>query len=267
MSSGSGTPQAIPLSATTLRLMSRPLDSWTLPREASIPRLLTASTLAVLLAAGAHLAARGTVTPTAEVVLAATTLMGSSTWLVREIGRRTRGLSASAAPVVAGQGVLELVLWSCGQGVRDPLLAAGLHAGAGLVLLVLVLGPDRVATDLRAVADRALPALCWSRRPNLAAGHEPIEIIGLAEPADPRGWPALHPVRGPPIPLPTLRLFAAIGSHHRTGPELHSACPEAPPSARPELARAATPFLKENDGGLVTTLRAARCRCPAGGRP
>lgn len=236
-------------------------------REASLLRLVLTSTLAVLLAASAHFAAGGTVTPTAEIVLAAIALMGSSTWLVHEVGRRTRGLSASSASVAAGQAGLELVLWACGQGVRDPLLAGGLHAGAGLVLLVLVLGTDRVAADLRAVTDRALPALCWSRRPDLAAGHEPIEITVHPEPVEAREWPALCPVRGPPIRLTPLRLFAAIGSHHRTGLEFRSAYPDDPPSARPELARAVAPFLKENDGGLLTTLRTARCRGPAGGRP
>lgn len=187
---------------TTLSAMARPLGHRRAVRDAGLPRLLTTSMLAVLLAAGAHLAAGGAVPRTSEVLLGSVGLAGANAWLACKIGQRTRGLSPAVALVSIGQGSLELLLWFSGHGVRDALLAAGLHAAAALVLVVLALGIERVAADLRAVADRSLPLLYWSKGPEPAARCGPVEVNGRdADPTDASWWPELCPVRGPPLAL------------------------------------------------------------------
>lgn len=179
--------------------MSRPLHRHPAVHGAR-PRLAVVSVLAVLFAVGTHLAAGGTVMPAADILVVAAVLAGSSTWLAEQVGRRTRGMAAAAAAVGAGQGGLDLLLRATGQSVRDPLLAAGLHAGATIVLVILVLGVERVVADLSAVVDRSLPAVCWSRGPSAASSGAVVRAVGDADDAVARWLPARCPARGPPLP-------------------------------------------------------------------
>lgn len=193
--------RAASLPTTTLGTMSRSVDRHPEGRYSSLRRPVAVSALATLFAVGAHLAAGGTVVATADVMLVAAVLAGASTWLTREVGRRTRGMVAAAAVVGAGQGGIELMLGSTGQAVRDPLLAAALHAGASLVLMALALGVERVAADLHAGADRTLPSVCWSCGPDLATSAARIGDVDSGDRAEARWWPERCPVRGPPLPL------------------------------------------------------------------
>lgn len=170
--------------------------------DTALIRLLATSVLTALLAAGAHVVAGGALPRTPGTLLGVAGLLAASAWLAREAGRRTRGVSATAALVLTGQGGLELLVWCSGQRVRDPLLAVGAHAVAALVLIVLTLGIERVVADLCAAADRSVPVLCWSTVPEPAVRHAPVDVVDHdPDPAVVRWWAEQRPVRGPPLPL------------------------------------------------------------------
>ena len=170
--------------------------------DAALCRLLVTSVLTALLVAGAHVVAGGALPRTTGALLGAAGLLSASAWLAREVGRRTRGVSATAALVLTVQGGLELLLWCSGRGVRDPLFAVGAHAAAALVLIVLTLGIERVDADLRAAADRSFPVLCWSTVPGPAVRRAPVDVVDHdPDPEVVRWWPEQRPVRGPPLPL------------------------------------------------------------------
>lgn len=182
--------------------MSRALGHRVPMNDAALPRLLATSAVAMVLAAGAHLTAGGAAPRTVEVLLSAVGLVAASTWLAGAVGRRTRGLSGTAASLAAGQGGMELLLWSVGHGVGDPLLAAGLHAGAVSVLVVLVLGVARVEADVQSAADRSLSGLCGSEGPTQPASRGPLEVTAYnADDAGAPWWPEACPARGPPLPI------------------------------------------------------------------
>lgn len=161
------------------------------------------SALSALLAVVAHLAGGGTLVPTYGLALAVIALAGVSTWFASEVGRRTRGLLSTAMVLAAGQAGLELVLWAGDRSVHSPVLAAGLHALADVLLLILVLGAERVSADLRATADRAAPPLRWLLEPAPVPDHGPRLVPRTADAAviASRWCPRLRPVRGPPLLL------------------------------------------------------------------
>lgn len=193
--------RAVLLVVGTLRAMSRLGGRRPSVREAAGVRLVAVAALAALLAVGAHLAAGGSMPLAVEAVLGAVALTGASMWIACELGRRRRGLSASAVVVGVGQGGLELMLWSSGHGVRDPLLAAGLHAGASLLLTAMALGVERLCTTLSAVVNWSWPLLCWSRGPEPDVLRASLGLTGLGlDVAGMCWWPEQRQVRGPPLP-------------------------------------------------------------------
>ena len=165
-------------------------------------RWASVSLLAALLALGGHVAGGGAL-PTSCAVLAgvlalAVVATGVATWAAR----RTRGPWATLVALAVGQLSTEILL---SVPVEDapgaPLLTAAVHALATVALGVLLLGADRSADELGAVADLVLPRW-WRLLASVAPVERPRPVPDV--PADVlRGdsSPSPRSLRGPPTPV------------------------------------------------------------------
>lgn len=181
--------------------MATPLRRRLSVTELGPSRVVGTAALAVLLALGVHLLAGGVLPQAGEGLVGGAGLTAVATWLGGQVGRRTRGLSASTALLLVGQGALEVLLWTSGHTVLDPLLAVVLHSAAAVVLVVVVLGLDRVSAELEVATERILPRLCWSPVPDSGRRRGVSPAVARRAGLDGGCWgPAGGPVRGPPLP-------------------------------------------------------------------